>query len=149
MAGGRGHARAEAGGIARQIQHLKPLDAVPFRAHAAGMSEDPFETVAIAYSQAQAGVILSLFEWNCIPAYGANLETVRTSAPLTLALGGIPIRVAREAAVEARTILREAEERAAGETREVEPLADRITKVAFLGVTGMTPPPRLGVEIVG
>ena len=66
------------------------------------MSDDPFETVAIAYSQPQAGVILSMFEFYGIPAYGANLETIRVNTPLTLALGGIPIRVARDFAEEAR-----------------------------------------------
>lgn len=116
------------------------------------MSEDPFETVAIAYSQSQAGVILSLFEWNGIPAYGANLETVRTSALLTLALGGIPIRVAREAAEEARAILNEAAERAQEEAPAPEPLSDRVAKVGLLGVLGLmavAPPPRLSAEIIG
>ena len=116
------------------------------------MSDDPFETVAIAYSQAQAGVILSLFEWNGIPAYGPNLETVRANAPLTLALGGIPIRVAREAAAEARAILTEAAEREAEEAPEVEPLSDRVAKIGFLGVLGLlavAPPPKLSAEIVG
>lgn len=114
------------------------------------MSDDPFETVAIAYTQSQAGVILSLFEWNGMPAYGANLETVRTSAPLTLALGGIPIRVAREAAAEARAILTEAAEREQEEKSE--PLSDRVAKVGLLGVLGMmavAPPPRVSAEIVG
>lgn len=115
------------------------------------MSEDPFETVAIAYTQSQAGVILSLFEWNGIPAYGANLETVRTNAPLTLALGGIPIRVAREAAAEARAILTEAAEREQ-EEQSPEPLSDRIAKIGFLGLLGLmavAPPPRVSAEIVG
>ena len=116
------------------------------------MSEDPFETVAIAYSQAQASVILSLFAWNDIPAYGANLETVRTNAPLTLALGGIPIRVAREAADEARTILRESEARELEEEPVAQPLGERVARVGFLGLFGMmavAPPPKLSVEIIG
>ena len=116
------------------------------------MSDDPFETVAIAYTPSQAGVILSLFEWNGIPAYGANLETVRTNAPLTLALGGIPIRVAREAADEARAILTEAAENGVEEERATEPLSDRVAKVGFLGVLGLlavAPPPKLSVEIIG
>lgn len=115
------------------------------------MSEDPFETVAIAYTQSQAGVILSLFAWNGIPAYGANLETVRTNTPLTLALGGIPIRVAREAAAEARALLTEAAEREHEEAPE--PLSDRVAKVGLWGVLGMSaggvPPPKLSAEIVG
>ena len=116
------------------------------------MSEDPFETVAIAYTQSQAGVILSLFEWNGIPAYGANLEMVRANVPFTLALGGIPIRVAREAAAEARAILTEAAEREQEDAPSHEPLDDRIAKVALLGVLGLmavAPPPRLSAEIIG
>lgn len=119
------------------------------------MSDDPFETVAIAYSQPQAAVILSLFEWNGIPAYAANLETVRASTPLTLALGGIPIRVLREAAAEAREILTESVERTPEEEESEAPaetLSDRVAMVGFVGVLGMmavAPPPRLPVEIVG
>ena len=116
------------------------------------MSEDPFETVAIAYTQSQAGVILSLFEWDGIPAYGANLETVRTSAPLTLALGGIPIRVAREAAAEARAILTEAAEHEQEEVPEREPLSDHVAKGGLFGVLGLmavAPPPKVSAEIVG
>lgn len=115
------------------------------------MSDDPFETVVIAYSQSQAGVILSLFEWNGIPAYAMNLEIVRTNPSLTLALGGIPIRVAREAAAEARAILNEAAEAAAQEESLRETLSERVAKVGVLGVMGMmavAPPPRLSAEIV-
>ena len=111
------------------------------------MSDDPFETVAIAYSQAQADVILSLFAWNDIPAYGANLETVRTNPPLTLALGGIPIRVHCDFADEARAILTEAAEKPYEPLAE--PLSDRIWRTAFFAVLGGTPPPRLSAEIVG
>ena len=77
---------------------------------------------------------------------------MRTSAPLTLALGGIPIRVAREAAEEARAILNEAAERAREEAPVPEPLGDRVVKVGLLGVLGLmavAPPPRLSAEIVG
>ena len=117
------------------------------------MSDDPFETVAIAYTQPQAGVILSMFAWYGIPAYAQNIETVRTSAPLTLALGGIPIRVAREAAGEAREILNEAAERAQAEGATAsDTLGDRVAMAGLLGVLGLlavAPPPRLSAEIVG
>ncbi len=110
------------------------------------MDEDPFETVAIAWSQPQAGVILSLFGWNAIPAYGMNLETIRVNCPLTLALGGIPIRVHRAFADEARAMLAEAADQP--DESLPEPVAERVTKVVFCGVLGMTPPPRMSAEIV-
>ena len=66
---------------------------------------DPFDTVVIAYSQPQAAVLMSLFQWHGIPAYAQNIEMVRANSPLTLALGGIPIRVHREAAPAARELL--------------------------------------------
>lgn len=71
---------------------------------------DPFETVAIAYTQPQAMVLLSLFQWHDIPAYAHGIEMVRANAPLTLAMGGIPIRVARNDATQARALLLEAAE---------------------------------------
>ncbi len=109
------------------------------------MSDDPFETVAIAYSQAQADVILSLFAWNDIPAYAKNIEHVRTDPVMTLALGAIPIRVYGDYAEEARALLVEAE---ANATEGVsEPLSNRIAKVG-LGFIGLVPPPKLSAEIV-
>ncbi|MDF7775333.1 hypothetical protein P1X14_08750 [Sphingomonas sp. AOB5] len=116
------------------------------------MSDDPFETVVIAYSQSQAGVILSLFEWNGIPAYAMNFETVRTNPALTLALGGIPIRVAREAAADAREILNEAAEAGAQEQSLYAPLSERVANVGLLGMLVLLgsgpPPPRLSAEII-
>lgn len=77
---------------------------------------------------------------------------MRANAPLTLALGGISIRVAREAAAEARAMLIEAVEREAEEAQEAEPLGDRVAKVGLLGALGLlavAPPPKLSAEIVG
>lgn len=114
------------------------------------MEGEPFETVAIAYSQPQAGVILSLFAWHGIPAYARNIETIRANRPLTLALGGMPICVHHEYAAEARALLIEAEANAP--ELEPEPLGERVAKVGLLGVLGMkavAPPPRLSVSIVG
>ncbi|RYE01535.1 MAG: hypothetical protein EOP61_10985 [Sphingomonadales bacterium] len=114
------------------------------------MDGDPFETVAIAYSPPQAGVILSLFAWHGIPAYGQNIETVSANCPLTLALGGIPIRVLREFADEARDLLSEA----AGDDEREAPLLTPGHRVAaigllvLLGLLAAPPPPRLGAEIV-
>jgi len=111
------------------------------------MSDDPFETVAIAYSQPQAGVILSMFGWYGIPAFAQNIEHVRVSPPLTLALGGIPIRVRRDFADEARALLAEAAERP--DESIAEEVGERVAKVIFCGVLGITPPPKMSAEIVG
>lgn len=113
----------------------------------ATMDDDPFETVAIAYSQPQAGVLMSLFAWHGIPAYAMNLEMLRTDPGLTLALGGIPIRVARKAAEDARALLAEAEDRVE-EVRAPDPIGERITMTLFCGLTGMTPPPKRSAVIV-
>ena len=81
-----------------------------------------------------------------------NIETLRTNCPLTLALGGIPIRVARDCAKEARDILAEAAEREDPDDSPPETLGERVVAAGFIGVLGMlavAPPPRLGVEIVG
>ena len=110
------------------------------------MEGDPFETVAIAYSQPQAGVILSLFAWHGIPAYGMNLETIRVNTPWTLALGGIPIRAHRDYAEEARGLLAEAAD--VPDEAAAEPVGERVAKVIFCGVFGLTPPPKMSAEIV-
>jgi hypothetical protein len=111
------------------------------------MKEDPFETVAIAYSQPQALVILSLFEWHGMLAYAVNLGHAQASCPMTLALGGIPIRVVREDAAEARAMLTEAAER--DEAMLHEAIGERVVKTMLCGVTGMTPPPRMAATIIG
>lgn len=111
------------------------------------MSDDPFVTVAIAYSQPQALVLLSLFAWHDMPAYARNLQHARTDCPVTLALGGIPIRVLADCAGEARALLVEAAERETEEPAPT-PLAYRIVKTVALGVLGAPPPPRMAATIV-
>ncbi|NIJ21155.1 hypothetical protein FHS95_002858 [Sphingomonas naasensis] len=111
------------------------------------MSDDPFVTVAIAYSQPQALVLLSLFAWHDIPAYARNLQHARTDCPVTLALGGIPIRVLSDCAGAARALLVEAAERE-DERPAPAPLAWRIVKTLALGMVGATPPPRIAASIV-
>ncbi len=111
------------------------------------MGEDAFETVAIAYSQPQALVILSLFEWHGMLAYAANLGHVPIDCPITLALGGIPIRVVREDAAEARALLHEAAERDEAMLRES--LGERIAKTLFFGILMLPPPPRMSATIIG
>jgi hypothetical protein len=113
------------------------------------MSDDPFETVAIAYSQAQADVILSMFAWYDIPAYAKNIAHARAVRVLTLALGGFPIRVHRDFAEEARGLLDEAAERE--HEPLTEPLADRLGRLPLLGLLllfGAPPQPRVSASIV-
>jgi hypothetical protein len=102
------------------------------------MDDDPFETVAIAYSQPQAAVLMSLFQWHGIPAYAQNIEMVRANSPLTLALGGIPIRVHREAAVDARELLADADRRSrtAGRTVGGPPCNQRSWCIGRFSVRG-------------
>jgi hypothetical protein len=75
------------------------------------MSGDSFETVAITYSQPEATVILSMFAFYGIPAYPVGFAHARAMAPLTVALGGIQIRVHVAALAEARELLAEVAER--------------------------------------
>ncbi len=111
---------------------------------------DPFATVAIAYTQPQAAVLLSLFEWHGIPAYAHGIEMVRANAPMTLAMGGIPIRVRRDCLIDARALLAQAADDP--EPAAVRPAAKRATSGAvallcFL-LGGVSPPPRAAAVIV-
>lgn len=111
---------------------------------------DPFETVVIAYSQPQAAVLMSLFQWHGILAYAQNIEMVRTNTPLTLALGGIPIRVHREAAAEARALLADAV--ADSEPPPTRSIGRRVTSGlgGLLGFVlgGVAPPPRISAVMI-
>lgn len=69
---------------------------------------------------------------------------------MTLALGAIPIRVLGDYAEEARGLLGEAAAREQ-EPMPVEPLAERVMKIGFLGLFGflaLAPPPKVSAEIV-
>ena len=113
-------------------------------------ADDPFETVVIAYSQPQAAVLMSLFQWHGIPAYAQNIEMVRANSPLTLALGGIPIRVHREAVADARALLADAV--ADPEPPIARSVGRRTTSglgalVGFL-FAGVVPPPRVSAVVI-
>ena len=113
-------------------------------------ADDPFETVVIAYSQPQAAVLMSLFQWHGIPAYAQNIEMVRANSPLTLALGGIPIRVHREAVADARALLADAV--ADPEPPIARSVGRRTTSglgalVGFL-FAGVAPPPRVSAVVI-
>lgn len=110
------------------------------------MSDDPFVTIAVAHSQPQAAVMLSMFGWYGIPAYGMNMETTRINCPLTLALGGIPIRVAREAVEDARNLLVEAVDHTEPPLRS--PSLWRLIITVIYFVTGATRPPRIAAVLL-
>ncbi|WP_439571423.1 hypothetical protein [Sphingomonas sp.] len=111
---------------------------------------DPFETVVIAYSQPQAAVLMSLFEWHGIPAYAQNIETVRTQTPLTLALGGIPIRVRLDAVADARALLAEAvtdPEPAPSSSPSRRVMGGLNALICYL-FAGAAPPPRISAVLI-
>jgi hypothetical protein len=115
------------------------------------MDRDAFETVAIAYRPAQVAVMLSMFEWYGIPAYAKNAGHSGVDCPITLALGGMPIRVHGDYAEEARTLLDEAAERVEAEPDPPQPLGYRMTKLLAFPILlflAIIPPPRLSATIV-
>lgn len=111
---------------------------------------DAFETVAIAHSQPQAAVLLSFLHWHGIPAFAMNLETVRTLTHFTVALGGIPIRVHRDAASDAHALLAEIE---ADHSRDEPPRrAERqgavVAALLCFLLVGAAPPPRMAAVLL-
>ena len=75
--------------------------------------DDRFETVAITWSQPEAAVMLSMFDFYGIPAFAVGRRHVTAFAPMLCALQGIQVRVAAEAADEALDLLAEVAERPA------------------------------------
>ena len=71
------------------------------------MNDVAFETVAITYSQPETVVMLSMFTFYGIPAYASGFGHAQAQWPLSLALGGIAVRVDPAAANEARELLAE------------------------------------------
>ena len=71
------------------------------------MADDSFETVAIVYNQPETAVMLSMFAFYGIPAFPVGLGHSQIAPTMTVALGGILIRVPSFAAAEARELLAE------------------------------------------
>jgi hypothetical protein len=69
--------------------------------------DDRFETVAITWSQPEAAVMLSMFDFYGIPAFAVGGRHVSAYGPLVTALQGIQIRVAAAAAGDALDLLAE------------------------------------------
>lgn len=75
--------------------------------------DDRFETVAITWSQPEAAVMLSMFEFYGIPAFAMGRRHVSAQGPILTALQGIQIRVALGFMDEALDLLAEVAERPA------------------------------------
>jgi hypothetical protein len=75
--------------------------------------DDRFETVAITWSQPEAAVMLSMFEFYGIPAFALGRRHISAQAPILTALQGIQIRVALRSLNEALDLLAEVAERPA------------------------------------
>lgn len=77
------------------------------------MEADSFETVAITWSQPEAAVMLAMFAFYGIPAFAVGRHHAAVQPTLVTMLQGIEVRVAWDAADEAREILTEVAERPA------------------------------------
>ena len=66
----------------------------------------PLETVALAYSQPELAVLLSLLEDRGIPAFPFHRGQISVLWTQTVALGGVPVQVLLEDADEARAELK-------------------------------------------
>ena len=69
------------------------------------MAEDRFETVAFVYDQSQLALLLSLFEQARIWVVPTAYHHAAVNWSITVALGGIALRVRLEDAEAARTLL--------------------------------------------
>jgi hypothetical protein len=77
------------------------------------LDQDAFETVAITWSQPEAAVMLSMFEFYGIPAFALGRWQASIDAPFTTAMQGIQVRVHHLACDEALDLLGEVAERPA------------------------------------
>jgi hypothetical protein len=70
-----------------------------------GEGRDPFMTVAVAYSQSELPILLGYLRANGIWAHPVGAGHAAVDWRLTVALGGIEVRVHREDAAEAAELL--------------------------------------------
>ena len=111
------------------------------------MADDSFETVAIIYSQPEAGVLLALFAQHDIATEVVGAGHVSVNPVLTVALGGIIVRVQIEALDDARALLAEiAQQPQAVRRRMIDnPILNGLLVVlaCFIGIAPI-PPTRVG-----
>ena len=109
----------------------------------------PLETVAVAYSQTELAVLLSLLEDRAIPAFPFHRGQISVQWTLTVALGGVPIQVPLDDADEAR-----AELKAVGRSWTAsgiytnERWLDLVLVVLMLVVFWMPPPSRIPAFVI-
>lgn len=108
--------------------------------------DDAFETVAVSYSQPEAAVMLSYLAWHGIAAFALS-EHARTDAGLITALGGIPVRVHRVAAGEARALLAAVPPPERARPPHVAGFGYKL-KALFCFLLGSPPPPPVRTERV-
>jgi hypothetical protein len=77
------------------------------------LDQDAFETVAITWSQPEAAVMLSMFEFYGIPAFALGWWHASVNAPCLVAIQGIQVRVHHAKLDEALDLLGEVVERPA------------------------------------
>ena len=75
------------------------------------MAQDSFETVAIVYSQPELAVMRSMFAFYGIPTFAVGQGHASVLPTWMVALGGVQVRVAADAAADARALLSEVAER--------------------------------------
>ncbi|MDB5679297.1 hypothetical protein [Sphingomonas bacterium] len=77
------------------------------------LDRDAFETVAVTWSQPEAGVMLSMFEFYGIPAYATGRWHASINPTLIMALDGFHVRVHPECVDDALDMLAEVAEQPA------------------------------------
>jgi hypothetical protein len=111
------------------------------------MADDAFETVAIVYSQPEAGVLLALFAQHDIATEVIGARHVSVNPVWTVALGGIIVRVQIEALEDARALLAEIARQPQAVRRRLidNPALNGLLVVlaCFLGIAPI-PPTRVG-----
>ncbi|HYJ52349.1 MAG TPA: hypothetical protein VEW04_04185 [Allosphingosinicella sp.] len=113
------------------------------------VSPDCFETIAFVYSQTELAVLLSLLEHEQVSVVPIGRGHASVDWPITVALGGIELRVHTTDAARARALL-----------AEIEPihvwrgfflknrLLDMALIVLFLPLALMAPPARLPATFI-
>lgn len=110
---------------------------------------DRFETIAYVYSQPELAVLLSLFGWEDIFILPINRHILSVAPQLTVALGGVQLRVHPADADRARALLATIDQ----SQTYWEPLyfrdrlADAILILAFF-LLGMAPVARIPAEFI-
>jgi len=106
--------------------------------------DDPFELVAIVYSQDELALLISRLRWEDIRVVGHSGAHVAADVGLTVALGGVRLLVHQEDADDARRVLAAtpAWERQGGVYADSR-LMDLLLALLLVLMAGVPPPARL------